>query len=261
MSTLDFSTPVVAAPAVAADLEALWASGLQASALTKIQPRWNTAVGSADLWLKNVATPSNANWKGFVNPNFSSKSGRVADVIKGTQLKKLTRAYTKAQAAHDAQFAGGAALFQAAVTAKRGNWTANAANTLGLTGDRLLGTRGPTSQHVRVATADSTYLRDASSPASGTFDPTILTIPEVPYLKNFLRPQFKAAFEGYLIQIGVFLLTGDITDPAIYNTALDQLLTGFLSTGTPAPPAQFIHFEVAGGVVLHTHLDNGGITL
>jgi hypothetical protein len=259
MSTLDYSTNLVSAPSVASDLETAWENGLNAAAVNKIKQRWDAIVGSSDLWQKNVANPSNANWKSFVNPDFNSRSGRSADVIKGVQLKKLNLAYLKAQAAHDDQFASGAAKFTEAVTAKKANWTNNVGQTLGMTGDRLLGVRGPASQHVRVATGDLTYLRDAASPASGTFDPTTLDTPQVPYIKPFLRGQFKAAFEGLIIQVGVFLLRGDITEVDTINATLDDLLGGFLFTGTPEPPTQFIHFELGSPIVLHTHLDNDDI--
>lgn len=259
MSSIDYSTNLIPAPSVAAELETAWANGLNAAAVNKIKTRWDAIVGSSDKWQKNVANPSNANWKSFVNPEFNSRSGRSAEIIKGVQLKKLNLAYTKAQTAHDDQFASSAAKFTAAVSAKKANWTNNVTQTLGMTGNRLLAVRGPASQHVRVATGDITYLRDAASPASGVFDPTTLDTPQVPYIKGFLRGQFKAAFEGILIQVGVFLLRGDITEVDTINGTLDDLLKGFLSTGTPDPPSQFIHFELGTPIVLHTHLDNDDV--
>jgi hypothetical protein len=260
MSTFDFVSNIAAAGAVAAQLETDWVAGLTTAAVTKIKSRWDAIVGTDVLWTKNVADPSNANWKAFVNPDFSSKSGRSSDMIKSLQRKKLNSSFTKAKAAHDDQFDGGGTKFILAVNTKKANWTANVANTLGLTGDRLLGVRGPASQHVRAASGDSTFLRDVSSGYTGIIDPTAETVEEVPYIDPRLRGAFKAAFEGILIQAGVFLLAGVIDDVTALNVTLDRLLKGFLYEGTTEPPTAFINFAIGGGITLHTHLDNDGVT-
>ncbi len=259
MSTFDMTSNLAPAAGVASQLEAAWESGLNAAAVLKIKPRWDAIVGTAPLWTANVADRSNRQWKDFPNPQFESKSGRSPAMIIGLQLKKLNASFDKAKAAHDAQFDAGAALFQAAVTGKRANWTNNVAPTLGLTGDRLLGTRGPASQHVRAAAGDLTYLRDNPSGWTGENDPPSLTPAQIPYIKKFARAAFKAAFEGLLIQTGVFLLTQVITDVTPVNLILDDILTGFIATGGAAPPTSFIHFEGGTPFVLHTHLDNNGV--
>jgi hypothetical protein len=259
MSTFDFVSNIAAAGAVASQLEDDWVAGLTTAAVTKIKSRWDAIVGTDVLWTKNVADPSNANWKPFVNPDFSSKSGRSADIIKSLQRKKLNSSFTKAKAAHDDKFASAGTKFIDAVVLKKANWTANVANTLGLTGDRLLGVRGPASQHVRAAVGDSTFLRDVSSGYTGIIDPTILETEQVPYIDARLRGAFKAAFEGILIQAGVFLLAGVIDDVTALNVTLNRLLKGFVHEGTTEPPTCFINFAISGGVTLHTHLDNDDV--
>jgi hypothetical protein len=262
MSTLDYSVNLATVADVPPELEAAWSSGLQAAATTKIKPRWDAIVGTDVLWTANVANPSNANWKDMVNPTFVSRRGRSPDTIIATQLRKLGRAFTKAKAAHDAMFAGGGANFDTAVTNKSGNWTANVGQSLGLTGFRFGGRRGPASIVVRLASGDNTYIRDlGGGPGpSGTVDPTIAAIGEVPYIQAILRSEFRAAFEGFLIAAGVSLLTGDITDTDAMNATSDRLLLGFRTTATPDPPTQFIHFAVGPPATLSLHLDNGGVT-
>jgi hypothetical protein len=261
MSTFDFVSQIAPATAVSLELQNAWTSGLIGAATTKIAPRWNAIVGTAALWTKNVSDPSNRQWKGMVNPRFTSRSGRSAAIIIGLQRKKLDAAFTKAKTAYDKVFANGAAEFTTAVGDKATNWTQNAANSLGMTGDRLVGVRGPASQHVRAAAGDSTFLRDVQgTPYTGVLDPTTIDPnPQVPYIIGYLRQAFKAAFEGLLIQYGVLLMQQVVTDPLTMNLSLDTLLKGFMLETENLPPASFIRFEVGNGIALHTHLDNNDV--
>jgi hypothetical protein len=262
MSTVDLVTTIAPVPTVAPELQAAWSTGLTNAAATKIKPRWDAIVGDSTKWHNNVAVPSNAEWRGMVNPAFTSKAGRTATQIRGAQLRKLDRAFTKAKAAHDDMFADSAAKFDLAVAAKAQNWTQNVAPTLGLTGDRLFGARGPTTVHIRLASGDFTFTRDGGPSPTGVIDPTALDTPQIPYLHSTTRSSFRAAMEGKLIQYGTFLLIGELgsSDLDAINGVLDRILKGYVQDSTSVPASNFMHFELADVLQLHTHLDNADAT-
>lgn len=213
-----------------AELQDTWFNGLTLAAQGKIKTRWDAVVGTSDLWHNNVATISNAAYKSYPNPAFVSKRGRSVSTIVGIQLKKLDKAFTKAKANHDDQFANAGSKYISEVNAKAGNWTANMPETLALSGDRFEGKRGPASIHVRLLSSDQTGLRDVGGATnfSGVIDPLTQVTPEHRYIKPGLSNIFRAALEGLILQTGVFILRGDVTDPTDANTLLTALFTSFL---------------------------------
>lgn len=248
---LDLTSHLTIETEIPPELADAWASGLETVATTKIKSRWDAVAHDAGDWNSNVASPSNVRWAPMLNPDFVSRSGRIAAEINGQQYAKLAAAHANAVAAHDAQFADDAALFKAAVEAKKDNWSRGVGPTLSITGNRHGGRRGPGVLAVLVLTNDPTFQRDL-----GPGDILVgSTNPDPPFVNPTIRQQFKAALMGILTQGGVFVLKGVMTVDAI-NARLDTLLTGFLDTTYVAPPDSFVHFEsVETGFVLHTHVE------
>jgi hypothetical protein len=261
MSTFLMTSSLSVGGTVPAGLQATWLAGLTLAGQGKISARWDAVVGTNELWAANVAQRSARAWKKLPNTDFVSRKGLTRDMMVGKQGRKLAAAFQKAKDAHDDVFAGGGTKFIEAITAKQDHYTQQAGDTFTMTGARVTGLRGPVSFHTRAATGDLTFQRDNPPAYSGEPDPEGLDTPEVPYIQAVLKGAFRAAFEGKLIQYGVYLIKGDIPTVDGVNTILDALLTGFVQDPDSVPGTNFIHFANSGGVTLTTSLDNGGVGL
>ncbi len=203
-----------------------------------------------------MATFSGKAYKAYPDRAFVSRRGRNYSVITGLQQKKLQKAFSKAKASFDAMFANNGAEFVTRVQNKAGHYSANIPNTLALTGARTLGKRGPASIHVRGVASDETLLRDlgGGTTVTGTIDPLLQDTPEFRYVRPALTGMMKAAFEGKITQIGVFILQGFITDPGDYNDLLTTILKTYLRDAYQSSATMAFTVD-GGGFTLHTHID------
>lgn len=261
MSTFVMTSTLNVGGTVPDGLQATWLAGLTLAAGGKIAARWDAVVGTNEKWTANVANRSSRAWKKLPDSNFVSRKGLTRDMMVGKQGRKLSTAFQKAKDAHDDMFNTGGSKFIERLTAKQDHYTAQAGDTFTMTGARVTGLRGPVSFHTRAASGDLTFQRDNPPAYAGEPDPEGLETPEVPYIKAVLKSAFRAAFEGKLIQYGVYLIKGDIPTVDGVNAILDALLKGFVQDPTTVPGSNFIHFGGPGPVTLTTSLDNAGVTI
>ena len=255
MAVLDIVSVVNAGAAVPQDLQDQWFNGLTLAAAGKIPLRWNAIVGSDTLWAKNVAVPSGKAYQPFPDAAFVSKRGRDKTMITGLQQAKLAASQLKAKTAYDLMFANGGANFTQRVNDKAGNYTRHMPNTLALTGARVTGHRGPASIHVRGIASDVTLERDigGDNTYTGIIDPLLGDPKEYRYVIPGLAGAARAALEGMIIQTGVLILQGVLSDVSARNVLLTTLLKAFLHPGYVG--ASTIGFAVSGtAFTLTTHL-------